>query len=426
MSDMSIVRNVLIWDSERSDAIFGDIAISGDGRISAITEPNYAVGKTLFDGRGKCLALPGLINAHTHVSMTLLRGAGEELPLMDWLNKKIFPLEAKLTAQNIRNGADLAMLEMISSGTTGFIDMYDFMGEVAESVLESGVRAALCRGLIGDDETKIREGISLADEYNGREGRLTVQLGPHAPYTVPRNSIKKIAELSREKNLGIHFHWLETKSELDMFRNEYHVEPSEYLEETGLLEARELILAHSVWHPVEQTSCVARDNVTLVHNPKSNMKLGSGYAPVKEFLASGVQVALGTDGAASNNRLDVWDEMRFAALIHKGYRQDPTCLNARDILKMATLNGARAIGLRDTGLLKTGFQADMMIVDMDNPRYVGADVSNVPEFVVYAGSSRDVRATVASGRLLYKDGEFLTLDREKIITLAGKDRRALV
>jgi 5-methylthioadenosine/S-adenosylhomocysteine deaminase len=155
------------------------------------------------------------------------------------------------------------------------------------------------------------------------------------------------------------------------------------------------------------------------------MKLGSGYAPLKEFLSSGVQVALGTDGAASNNRLDVWDEMRFTALIHKGYNLDPTCVNAREILKMATLNGARAMGQREAGLLKTGYWADMAIVDMDNPRYVGADISNVPEFVVYAGSSRDVRATVAAGRLLYRDGEFLTLDSEKIMAKAGKDRRAL-
>jgi 5-methylthioadenosine/S-adenosylhomocysteine deaminase len=408
-----------------TDAVFGDIVIGGDGRISDITEPNYAVGKTLFDGRGKCLALPGLINAHTHVSMTLLRGIGEELPLMDWLEKKIFPAEAKLTAQNIRNGADLAMLEMISAGVTGFIDMYYFMNEVAESVLESGVRAALCRGLIGGDENKIAENLSLADEYNGRDGRITVQLGPHAPYTVPLSALKKIAALALEKNLGVHFHWLETKGELERFRNEYHIEPSDYLEETGLLEARELILAHSVWHPVGQLSCVARGNVTLVHNPKSNMKLGSGYAPLKEFLSSGVQVALGTDGAASNNRLDVWDEMRFAALLHKGYNLDPTYVSAREIIKMATLNGARGIGLRDAGLLKAGYQADMMIVDMDNPRYVGADASNLPEFVVYAGSSRDVRATMVAGRILYKDGEFLSLDSEKIIVKAGKDRREL-
>jgi 5-methylthioadenosine/S-adenosylhomocysteine deaminase len=416
---------VLIWDSEREDAVFGDIVAGDDGRISDITAPNYAVGKTLFDGRGKCMALPGLINAHTHVSMTLLRGMGEELPLMDWLEKRIFPAEAKLGAQNIRNGADLAMLEMISAGVTGFADMYYFMEEVAESVLESGVRAALCRGLIGGDEAKIAENLSLAAEYNGRDGRITVQLGPHAPYTVPRDALKKIAALAREKDLGIHFHWLETKGELETFRNEYHAEPADYLEETGLLEARELILAHSVWHPTEQLSRLARDNVTVAHNPKSNMKLGSGYAPLKEFLSAGVQVALGTDGAASNNRLDVWDEMRFAALVHKGHNLDPTCVSARDVLRMATRNGARCIGARDAGLLKIGCQADMVIVDMDNPRYVGADVSNVPEFVVYAGSSRDVRATVVAGRLLYKDGEFLTLDSDKIIAKAGKDRRAL-
>jgi 5-methylthioadenosine/S-adenosylhomocysteine deaminase len=418
------VRNALIWDSGRDRAEYGDIVIK-DGYISSVTAPKEAEGPILYDCQGKCLALPGLVNAHTHVSMTLLRGLGEELPLMEWLQKKIFPVEDRLTAQNIRSGADLAIMEMLAAGVTCFADMYYFMDEVAMSVLESGIRAALCRGLPGDDPGKLAENLTLAETYNGREGRITVQLGPHAPYTVPRQALERIVATAREKNLGIHFHWLETKGELDSFKSEHGMDPADYLEQTGLLDVKELILAHCVWHPANRLSAVARDNVTFVHNPKSNMKLGSGYAPVREFIASGVRVALGTDGAASNNRLDLWDEMRFAALVHKGYNLDPTVAGAREILKMATVNGSRGTGFRDAGFIGAGQLADMVIVDMDNPRYVGCDPGNVPEFVVYAGSSRDVRATIVGGKVLYRDGEFETLDGEKILAAASRDRESL-
>ena len=422
---MPAVRNALIWDAGRDRAEYGDIVIK-DGYISSVTAPKEAEGPILFDCKGRCLVLPGLVNAHTHVSMTLLRGLAEELPLMEWLQKKIFPVEDRLTAQNIRSGADLAVMEMIAAGVTCFADMYCFMDEVAKSVLESGIRAALCRGLVGDDPKRLAENLALAETYNGREGRITVQLGPHAPYTVPRPALERIAAAAREKNLGIHFHWLETKGELESFRNEYKTEPADYLEKTGLLDVKELILAHCVWHPTDRLQAVARGNVTFVHNPKSNMKLGSGYAPIKEFISSGVRVALGTDGAASNNRLDMWDEMRFAALAHKGYNLDPTIAGARDILKMATVNGSHGTGFRDAGLIEAGQRADMIIVDMDNPRYVGCDPGNVPEFVVYAGSSRDVRATIVDGKILYKDGEFKTLDAEKILAAASRDRASLM
>jgi 5-methylthioadenosine/S-adenosylhomocysteine deaminase len=419
---MAVIRNVLIWDAERSDAEYGDIVIDDGGAISEITEARAAPGKTMIDGRGKTIALPGLVNAHTHVSMTLLRGLGEELPLMDWLQKKIFPVEDRLRAEHIRAGADLAMLEMIAGGVTCFADMYYFMNEVALSALAAGTRAALSRGLTGESAGKLKENLDLADEFNGREGRLIVQLGPHAPFTVPRQSVEKIARTAREKNLGVHFHWLETKGEFDSFRAENGTDPIEYLEQTGLLDVRELILAHGVWFPPDGLHVAARDNVTVVHNPKSNLKLGSGYAPVSQMLENGVNVALGTDGAASNNRLDMWDEMRAAALMHKGYHMDPTVLSARQAVRMATINGASGIGFKNVGLLKSGYRADIILIDMSGPRYVGCNRTNVPEFVVYAGSSRDVRAAVVDGKILYKDGEYMTLDEEEIISRASKYR----
>ena len=419
---MSVIRNVLIWDSERSDAQWGDIVVSTGGDIERIAPAQTAAGETLYDGHGRMVALPGLVNAHTHVSMTLLRGLGEELPLMEWLQQKIFPVEDRLAAEHIRSGADLALLEMLAGGVTCFADMYYFMDEVAEATLASGMRAALCRGLPGADENKLRENLELAERYNGRDGRIVVQLGPHAPYTVPRHALENIARSASEHNLGIHFHWLETKGELETFRDEYKIDPVDYLEQTGLLEAKELILAHSVWFPAESLGRVRRDNVTLVHNPKSNLKLGSGYAPIRDMLQNGVNVALGTDGAASNNRLDIWDEMRAAALMHKGYHLDPTLVSARDVLRMATVGGARGVGFAKSGLLQPGCHADVVLVDIDKPEYVGITPANVPEFLVYAGSSRDVRATIVAGRVLYRDGEYTTLDSAAVLQRAREHR----
>jgi 5-methylthioadenosine/S-adenosylhomocysteine deaminase len=416
------IRDVILWDAECAEAERGDIVVDEDGAIASILPARSAGGETLFDGRGSTVAIPGLVNAHTHVSMTLLRGLAEELPLMEWLTTKIFPIEDRLGPEHIRSGAELAMLEMIAGGVTCFADMYYFMDEVADAVLASGMRAALCRGLPGDNDEKLRENVELADRYNGRDGRIVVQLGPHAPYTVPMSALEKIARTAHEKNLGIHFHWLETESERNSFRYEYKLRPIDYLEKSGLLDARELILAHSVWFPEDELEQASRPNVTIVHNPKSNLKLGSGYAPIREMLAAGLNIALGTDGASSNNRLDMWDEMRVASLMHKGFHRDPTLVSARDVMRMATVSGARGIGFKNTGVIRPGYQADLALIDIDKPHYVGMDETNVPEFLVYAGSSHDVRATIVAGKILYEDGKYATLDRDAIMAKAREHR----
>lgn len=423
---MSVIRNVLIWDSARKDAEWGDILIGGDGRIEEIAPAQTARGDVLCDGRGHTLAMPGLVNSHTHVSMSLLRGIGEELPLAEWLQQKIFPAEERLNPGHIRTGAELAFLEMLAGGTTCFADMYFFMREVATATLNTGLRAALCRGISGEDPAKLNENLSLAEEFNGRDGRIRVQIGPHAAYTVPRPELERIVGIAKEKDLGIQFHWLETEGELNSFRNEYKINPADYLEQTGLLGVKELLLAHCVWFLAEDLSRVKLDNVTLVHNPKSNLKLGSGYAPIKEMLKTGLNIALGTDGAASNNRIDMWDEMRAAVLMHKGYHKDPTLVSAREVLRMATTNGAKGMGFPDTGLIRPSYWADIILVDLDQPQYVGLDETNVPEFLVYAGSSRDVRATIVAGKPLYRDGEYLTLDRDDILAKAKESRKDLI
>jgi len=267
--------------------------------------------------------------------------------------------------------------------------------------------------------------VALAEKY-GHHDRINVQLGPHAPYTVPKDGVTRMTEIARENNIGIHFHFLETKDELDFFANELKMSPTDYLKETGLLDAKELILAHAVWFPVEELSRVARGNVTLVHNPGSNLKLGSGHAPVKAMMDAGVRVALGTDGAASNNRLDMWNEMRCAALMHKGYHLDPTLVTAREVLRMATLSGAEALGFENLGLIRPGYWADMILIDLDQPHYVGWTTNNIPEFIVYAGSSRDVRATIVAGKILYLDGKYSTLDRRAVMDRAAAARSELL
>lgn len=424
MSSRSIIRDVMIWDAEHADAVHGDVVISGN-TIESVCAPRSADGDVIFDGHGRVAAIPGLVNAHTHIAMTLLRGLGEELPLMEWLTKRIFPIEDRLEAHHIRCASELALLEMLACGVTSFADMYFFEDEVAEAVLASGMRAALSRSIVNDEGRRLREAVDLAKRYNGREGRIVVQLAPHAPYTVPDAQLDQIMAASREHDLGIHFHWLETEGELKSFTDERKMAPIDYLRSNGLLDARELILAHVVWHPAESLADLARPNVVVAHNPKSNMKLASGFAPIKQMFDAGVNVALGTDGASSNNRLDVWDEMRTASLIHKGNMLDPTVISARDVLKMATVNGARGIGFKNVGLIKPGQRADLALVDISGPCYVGVDESTLPEFLVYAGSSRDVRATICDGRVLYQDGKFTTLDASKIISLARDYRREI-
>lgn len=423
-----IYRDVIVWDAEMERARRCDVRTEG-GRIAEIAEAGTLEGRPAFEGRGRTAMLPGFVNAHGHAAMTMLRGLGEELPLMEWLQKKIWPVEDKLDPDTVYTGTQLALMEMLSTGTTCFADMYFFMDSVAEAVLACGMRAGLSRGIVpsprGGGRERLEENLRLADAYDGAKGLVHIQLGPHAPYTVPEGLMTEIAAAAKEKGLGVQLHWLETKNDWPLSEASKRMNPEEFLERTGLLDVSQLLLAHCVWIDREKYPVYARENITIAHNPKSNWKLGSGTAPVCEMKKSGINVALGTDGASSNNRLDMWDEMRFASLAQKGSNLDPTMLPAREAFRMSTVAGARALGFEKTGLLREGWNADFMLVDLDRPHYVGWDLENLPGCIVYAGSSADIAATAVAGEVLYENGNFANLDREKITASANAARAAL-
>ena len=420
-----LLRDVVLFDGSMREARRADVSVEA-GRIRAIEEARSLVPSgEVFDGRGRTALIPGLVNAHSHSAMTLLRGLGEERPLLEWLRERIWPVEARLDGDIVGWGTLLAIVEMASTGTTAFGDMYFFMDDVARAAAASGMRCGLCRGLVDDDEVKLAEALALADDWHGHEGRFSVQIGPHAPYTVDPVNLKRLATLAKERNLGVHLHWLETAWERDYFRSELKREPMELLEETGLLDVVHLSLAHGVWIDEADFTALARENITVIHNPSSNMKLGSGIAPLSGLLEAGVHVALGTDGAASNNRLDLWQEMRTASLLAKVSRCDPTILTARQTLSMATVEGARSLGFDDVGLIRRDWQADFALVDLDRPHYTGWDEENLPLFLLYAGSSADVVGTLVQGRWLYGQGDFAFDDKE-IRSEALRCRRALL
>ncbi|GHS88829.1 amidohydrolase [Synergistales bacterium] len=419
----TLFKDVFILDGEREVAQKGNILVS-KGRIQSISEGDVGSADKIVEGGGLMAVLPGFVNAHTHAAMTLLRGLGEESPLMEWLQNKIWPVEAKLTPEHIYWGSLSAILEMLSTGTTCFADMYFEMDSVANAALLAGIRCALCRGITnGPDmsdgtrkiDASLADSLRLFEKWHGREGLLTVQLGPHAPYTVPFEDMKNIVQTAKERGIGLHFHFLETEWELSYIRDELKMTPEKYLQDIGILDVSGAVFAHGVWMNPEWADDLDFSRSTIVHNPRSNMKLGSGTLPLDCWLDKSIGLALGTDGASSNNRLDMWSEMTSAALVHKGKTRNPTSAPAIDILRMATFEGARAFGFANKGLIREGWMADLILVDLDAPHYIGVNEENLVNYIVYAGSSADVRGTMVNGKWLYRDGSYLTLDREEII-----------
>ncbi len=427
MADI-IIKNayVLTMDPEKGDLKNGTVVIE-DGKITEITEKTKENAETVIDARHS-VVMPGLVNTHTHAAMTFFRGYADDLQLADWLEGHIWPAEAKLTAEDVYKGSLLACLEMIRSGTTSFADMYFYMDETAKAVEASGLRASLCHGLIElwneeKGETDLKEGKRFVRAWQGAaDGRIKTMYGPHAPNTCSEEFLAKVREEANRDGAGIHIHVLETEAELLAMKERYGKCSVHLLEDMGFL-GPDVLAAHCVWLSDGDIEILAKRGVNVSHNAISNMKLASGIAPVHKMLEEGVNVSLGTDGCASNNNLDLFEEMKTAALLHKVNTFSPTALPARQVLQMGTVNGAKALGT-ETGMLKVGKKADLIVVDMKKPHLTPC--FDVPSHLVYSARGSDVRTTIVNGKVLMDDYQVLALDEQKVMEDAQKAAEELI
>ncbi|MBQ7629456.1 MAG: amidohydrolase [Selenomonadaceae bacterium] len=411
-----IIRDVKYFAADGKVAE-GNIFIKDD-KISRITPPSNIddmKADNVIDGRGK-FATPGFINAHTHASMTLLRSYSDDKALMDWLQKDIWPIEGKMKRKDIYLGAALAAVEMIKGGTTAFMDMYGpCMEEVAKVVDESGMRGVLCRGIIGifDGEEKLQTNVDLFKNFNGAaNGRIKVMFGPHAIYTCPPDFLKKIAETAGSLGAEIHMHMNETLDEINGCLKDYGKRPFEVVAETGLLDLG-FLAAHCAHLSDNEIEIMRNKKVRVAHNPTSNMKLASGIAPVTKMIDAGLTVGIGTDGASSNNNLDMLEEIRLTALLAKIDTMSPLTIPADVALKMGTEEGAKAVGLEKVGRLEGGYKADITLWDMR-----GADWQpnyNPASLLVYSANCSAADTVIVGGKILMQNRELKTLDEEKII-----------
>ena len=370
------------------------------------------------DMSGRLLA-PGLINCHSHIAMTLMRGIGSGLPLQDWLFKAIFPIEDKLVREDIAAASRFALIEMIAGGTTSFSDMYFFPAETVAAVAEAGMKANISRCVQCFDEnqtveqnTQIPQSVELFEKYhNAENGRIRIDFSIHAEYTCKPHIVRAYSELCKAHGGRMHIHLSETQREVDECIARYGKSPVAWFEELGTLDSP-TAAAHCVAVSDEDIAILKRHGVNVIHNPTSNLKLGSGFAPVRKLMDAGINLALGTDGAASNNNLDMFEEMHLADIMPCGYRHDPTEVSSAEVLDMATVNGARLQGRSDTGVLAVGKKADIIALDLDKPHlYPNFDT---PALLTCAAHSSDVVLTMVDGKILYENGEYKTLDREKV------------
>ena len=421
-ADMLILGGTIVtMDGTRRVIDDGGIAVVG-GRIVAIGSRAEIEGgyrsRQRVDATGKVIT-PGLINGHTHVPMVLFRGLADDLDLQEWLTKYIFPAEAKnVTEQFVRIGARLGLAEMIRGGTTTYCDMYYFEDAIADETAKAGVRGVLGETIIdfpvADNKTNA-EGMAYVEKFVSRwKGHelIVPAIAPHAPYTVSEAHLKAVRAFSDRTGAPIVTHISETKRELDDSVKDKGASPVTYLDRIGFLNGK-VIAAHVVWPQGTDIAILKRRGVGVVHNPQSNMKLASGVAPVPKMLAEGVSVGLGTDGAASNNDLNMWEEMDTVAKLHKVFTGDPKVISAQQAFELATIGGAHALHLeKEIGSLETGKRADLLIIDRDTLNQI--PLYNIYSDLVYATKAADVETVIINGRLVMRDRRLLTLNETTI------------
>ena len=373
----------------------------------------------VYDGAGRVM-LPGFVNSHSHSAMSLMRGYGENMALSDWLNKKIFPFEDKLTGEAVYWASLLAMAESVRFGIVSSTDMYYFCDQVAEAVIESGAKANISRAIthFSDDDIwgtdRFIEAVTFYRDYNGAaDGRIRSDMSIHAEYTTTPAAVAQLAEYTREIGANMHIHLSETKSEHEECRQRHNgMSPAQYFNSLGAFDTP-CVAAHCVWIEGEDYDILKDKGVTVAVNPVSNLKLASGVCDVAKLLDKGINVAIGTDSVASNNSLNFMEEMKFFALAAKGFTGNPAVVSPKEALRAATLAGAKAQGRENTGLIREGFRADIVVIDTDKPYMY--PVHNILNNIVYSASGSDVVLTMCDGKILYKDGEYMTIDIEKTV-----------
>ncbi len=409
---MYLIKNIRLYTGEETfenGAVItdGDKIIYAGDAAKMVAPPLNGKKITVLDGGGG-ICMPGLANAHTHAAMVLLRGVGSGLPLYDWLDT-VVPLEGKITPDIMYTGVTLAIMEMLRFGCTAFADQYFHCEEVLRAVRDSGIRANITRGSSNKDGVDCH--LELFEKYNEPDGRIRIYTGLHAEYTSDPETAAYAAEMAKKLGTGIQVHCSETENEVKGCIDRHGVTPVEYFRRMGIFDVP-TIAAHCVHVNDEDMDILASHGVTVAHCPASNLYLGSGIAPVNKELDHGIRVAIGTDGAASNNTLDMFREMRLAALLAKHKAGSAAALSAESVIKMATVNGYAAMGFENAGVLKAGMKADLVLLDGGALHLRG--MGSLASDIVYSASGADVKLTMVGGEVLYCNGQYTTIDAERM------------
>lgn len=426
-----IVKGKYVLPMDTSMSIINDglIAVSGNTILEVGTQDELDSkyeAKEMIDA-GNSIIMPGLINTHTHAAMTYFRGLADDLPLQEWWEKHMFPAEKNnINKEFIKKATELAVLEMIKSGTTMFNNMYFFENETAKVAEASGIRAMLGEGILNfptpscnNGEEAIKETLNLEEKYRDSE-LISVGLAPHSIYTCSKELLIKVSDISKELNIPIHIHISETKKEIEDCRKENSKTPVEYLDEIGLLNER-TISAHSVWLTESDIKIFKKRKVSVSHNPISNMKLASGIMSAAKMIDKKITVGIGTDGVASNNTLDMFSDIRTCALLHKVNDLEPTRTNAREVIKMATLDGARVLGKeKEIGSLEKGKKADIITINLDKAHL--SPMYDPFSHLVYCVNGGDVVNTIINGEVVMRDGVVKTVDEGRVLEEANDYR----
>ncbi len=421
MSDIIIRRGIIVPITEDRKVLEKGSIVVEEGKIIAVG-PDETISKEYSADveidASKHIVIPGLINTHTHLAMTLFRGVMDNISGIEWL-ERAWSIESNLTRDDVYWGSLLGCLEMIKSGTTCFADHYFFMEAVIDAIQGSSMRAALAQAIIEEGgpeglDTTLEGSLKFAKRYNGAlNGRITCMLGPHSVYACSQELLNEVKGSAEETGLRIHIYLSESRSELEIIKQRYGTTPIRLLNKIGFLSPY-LLAAHVVFADEEEIDLLKRGSVKVNHNPICKMKGGHGISPVAKMIRKGINVSIGTDGAGSNNNLDLLEEMKFATLLQPLAEQDPRAISAWDVLEMATVRGAIALGIeKEVGSIEVGKKADIVLVRRDKPHMI--PLHNVPSLIVYSANGNDVDTVIIDGKIVMKDRNVLTLDEEEII-----------